>query len=277
MEKKEILNILIDNNISDNAFSYHFTSLESGIKILFEQRLKFGNITKMNDPMEFVSPSIFFETIKGLLSGEERKKIEKQLFSANMRKKTSVHIISLTHIENFLPQGNNLNKGWALSRMWAQYARNCSGCCLIFYHNKLLDSLNSQYENDILLHEPIEYNDDITSFVESANLKITTDNKNNDFSNFYLDDEKKRKLLFRKTKDFENEHEYRILLIKDTTNDDSQSRELFLDVKDSIVGIILGSRVPECFYDALSKLFKEENKIPFIYLQDWSLMKPILR
>lgn len=207
---------------------YHYTRFESCMKIIRSNTLLFGRLKDMNDINELYRP----------------------LYSTNLScentEKAQILIDKLQQIS--LTRDTKKMMGFDIPSMWGHYADKGNGVCLVFDKQKLLNLLS--------INALILYNDKITyssSFHSSISIKFDRLGNVKPFSKREL-----KQYFFSKTKDWENEQEYRILAI----NDINQER-LPLPLQDSIVAIImhnaLSTKKSETVFS--SKEFDELSKI----------------
>nr|MCR4823351.1 DUF2971 domain-containing protein [Treponema sp.] len=164
---------------------------------------------------------------------------------------------------------NLLFKGWARSRMWAQYAENHAGVCLVFDKNKLISIFENQiYKKNIsnIQHKPIEYSNNLVKFEETMSDISEIQDTQSDYKNFFLG-ESQLELLFQKCEDFRDENEYRFCLLNNTLQ--SPDDEMYIDYADSLKAIILGARFPE-----LAKIYVPDTIKQFRI--SWEYGKPVL-
>lgn len=180
---------------------YHYTSFESAVKIIETKSLKFGSLQRMNDINERYKHKY--------VSNKEKdfyvtiKDLEKEL--------SNIKQISLS-------QNTKKRCGFDIPAMWGHYAERGEGVCFVFDKQKILEEAkkNKCKSSRVLYQETcndIFYEDKYT--VKEFFIK-------------YL-----KSLFFTKTKDWSYEQEYRILNMKNTND------ELFLDVKDALLAIII--------------------------------------
>lgn len=233
----------------DDLFLYHYTSLSSACKIFESNSLKLSNLTNTNDPLEFLSPEncgfsscgdidykkVFYEL--RLLGQKRRNYVRmlcfcKDLFCTSEEWKNEKN-------QDFAD--NLLFKGLTRSRMWAQYADNHSGACLVFDKSEFQKAFKSLSNDDveILSDRAINY----TNYL--AELETSLEDINSgarviyDYSNFYLEEDKK-KFLFQKCQDYRDENEYRFCLINRALN--SPDEAMFVNYGTSLKAVILGQR-----------------------------------
>ena len=113
--------------------------------------------------------------------------------------------------------------------MWAQYADNHAGVCLIFDYKQLCDDFDAKFANKV--HDPIKYVNlyELDKLEENYWEPITT-----------LLDDAHVNLLFTKHDDFEHEQEYRFLAADRSLNRSNEN--LHLPIKNSFCGLITGKR-----------------------------------
>lgn len=233
----------------DDSFLYHYTSLSSACKIFENRSLKLSNLTNTNDPLEFLSTEAGGITVRG---DADIRKIFYELTISRKKRENFVRMICFCKDQfcnneewkNEKAQdfaANLLHKGWARSRMWAQYADNHNGVCLVFdkkLFKKQFDSL-ANADIKILQDRPITYTNYLTE-LESAMSDLTeTTGISDDYSNFYLD-EKRTQYLFQKCQDYRDENEYRFCLINQKLQ--SPEEAMFLKYGSSLIAVILGQR-----------------------------------
>ncbi|MBD5407400.1 MAG: DUF2971 domain-containing protein [Treponema sp.] len=133
---------------------------------------------------------------------------------------------------------NLLCKGWARVQMWAQYADNHKGTCLVFDKAKFQQQFKRLEKDGVRLKEQkITYTNNFSDFKSKMTPEIRKD-----ISEFYLD-EKRLSFLFRKCEDFHDENEYRFCIIDKTL--ESLDEIVSVDIGDSLEAVILGERVSQ--------------------------------
>lgn len=158
---------------------FHYTKLESALKIIATQSLKFGDFENMNDIAE-VKRDVY-----GMISTEViLKELEKY------------KSISLT-------LDNPSKRGFAIDPLWGHYAQNGNGVCLVFAKDKLISNLKEQFgEGAEVAH--IEYISDFSN-------AIFTEGNSLEKIRHYIK-HKIKDIFFTKSIDWEYEHELRILI-----------------------------------------------------------------
>lgn len=218
----------LQNEDGSPRFLYHYTKFDNAINILTVGRLFMCSLEKQNDPWESLTRENtgvmgrgepIEETCRNLRNHEcaiaERKNYVRQAsFSVDARCSHSIW-----------------RHGWNLTRMWAQYADNNAGVCLIFDYKQLHNDFDAAFANKTTPHfdRPINY---VNLFeldeLESRYWEATT----TFLDNAHID------LLFTKHDDFEHEQEYRFLAANRCLK--TSVDNLYLPVKKSFCGLITG-------------------------------------
>ncbi len=224
----------------DNQYLFHYTAYPSALNILLSHQLRLGSLEKMNDPLEFEDHHGQPLMYQGERSEEEYEEMVCDYEGAVSEKERSVRFASFS-MDRY-PCCNNFSKGWARSRMWAQYADNHKGVCLVFDKTNLIKAFESSFKNDVCRTycKEIDYTNNLQLLGDTLSLPCKS-----------LLTEDKIDFLFRKSADFRDEQEFRLLLINSTLRD---SKEIVsFSIADSICGVITGARFPTENKPALKK------------------------
>lgn len=157
---------------------YHYTSIDSALKILFYNSLKFGELKRMNDINEAYRNVFYPQGINLEMVNEELAKYRQ---------------ISLT-------RDNSPRRGYYIPAMWGHYAQKGMGVCLVFDKKELLSALTSDMKSG-----DIEYEDNYDGSILIQNQDIEV------FFERYM-----KELFFIKTSDWSYEQEFRILTKTDS-------------------------------------------------------------
>jgi len=259
---------------SNKNLIYHYTTSDLAIaKILKDGRLKFGLYKNMNDPFEFLHRQMEFSYCDDDL--QRSHDVLDKMFIAN-RKWESLRELCFCCDDFEFSAKNNLshpyNRGWARSRMWSQYADTHKGVCFVFDKDKLrkaiMDNLTpSTYQ---MLSDKVSYDDNLEEYHQINTVSEDEINNGSALSNFFTD-EKNRKYLFHKLKDYRDEQEYRFLIVDRGGKIDDE--EYFVSIKESICGIIVGCNF-ECAYLQNIKQYSGIYQIPAYWIKwDWDVPK----
>lgn len=245
--------------IENSPFLFHYTTYSSALGILISQQMRMGSLAKMNDPLEFEDHGKEGFVSHGDPSKEEFFAMARDFYNAVEEKENAVRLacfsmdLPRTDQENAY---NNLSKGWAHSRMWAQYADGHEGICLIFDKSNLIKA----FENSFKTTSCKTYCREITY---SNDLYSIQDELSKPCDSFLTQD--KIDFLFKKCADYRDEREFRLLLVdKDLKN---PTESVSFPVKKSLCGVITGAKFPKENRETLQRAIKHCNpKIKSFYI-----------
>jgi hypothetical protein len=208
--------------------------------------LKLSNLTNTNDPLEFVDFSGFASSLP-IGKNDDFDRISCELDVSSKRRRNFVRMICFCTFDdknnekaqNFAD--NFLHKGWARSRMWAQYADNHAGVCLVFDKDEFKKCFDSLANNniEILKDKKIEY----TNYISKLESAMSPKGIQCDYSDFYLESDRKD-FLFYKCEDYRDENEYRFCLINRALK--SPDEAMFVNYGVSLKAVIFGQRFSNC-------------------------------
>ncbi|MFH1288222.1 MAG: DUF2971 domain-containing protein [bacterium] len=248
--------------ISTNDAVFHYTRRTTALeKILFEDCFKFSSLMNGNDPYEYKSKMI------GAVGCGWNDIVEKEIHkTCRMVDKLLLKNTSfLSCCANTIDENNSLiNHGCLKSRMWSQYGENHEGICLVFLKEKLLRLIYENYKKDeyLIYNGDVDYRECINDYGGHNSLHINGNTFSDSITPMDIAinhiDRYHEKLLFRKQLDYEDEQEYRIVLLQKKDKIDSVSVPKF-DVSKCLVGIILGDRFPDVYKPTIEKICKDMN------------------
>ena len=255
----------------ENQYLFHYTTFSSALGILLSQQMRLGPLVNKNDPLEFEDHRDDCRAIDGYPSNEELSIIKGNYKNAADEKERSVRFASFAMDMPFYnpPKDsqencyNNLSKGWARSRMWAQYAENHKGVCLIFDKNNLVKSFQSTFNSCETYCKKVIYTNNLYPLKESLekNCKSLLTLEKIDF-------------LFQKCQDYRDEQEYRLLLINKKLKNSKKMVEF--SISDSLCGVISGVRFPDENKLSLKTAMKYFNSKIKYFLILWNYGMPYL-
>ena len=234
-----------------NRYLFHYTSYSSALGILLSGKIRLGSLPYKNDPLEFQDHRNDAIVFHGNPSNEELALRMRRFKDAVIEREKTVRFASFSMD---LPEGsqgeyyNNLSKGWARSRMWAQYADNHKGVCLIFDKTNLIKSFTRTFKSKTCKTHcgEIDY---------TNNLYPIKDVLESSAESFLSSD--KIDFLFKKCEDFRDEQEFRLLLIDDKLKDDKEI--VSFPISKSICGVIPGEKISKENLAPLKKAVKACN------------------
>ncbi|MEF3306259.1 DUF2971 domain-containing protein [Paenibacillus sp. GYB003] len=127
-----------------NKYLYHYTTNETALEhILTSNELRFSPLIKTNDPKE-TKDWQFSYRIDSIDRNKELPDIA-HLFKEELQRRCKVVCFTRDDPRKFVSgQSRILHRGYCRPRMWAQYANNHTGVCLVFDKSKLNDLIINQ-------------------------------------------------------------------------------------------------------------------------------------
>lgn len=188
------------NEMAYNGYHlFHYTSLESAIRIILTKSLRFGEFANMNDIAEIRKESFGY--------------CEPEIM---LRVLSKYRAISLTFDKVD-------NRGFAINTLWGYYADKGRGACLVFNKERLLNEYR-QLRCDGMSDELY-----INYLSENSNalfLEGNTEKEIEEYVNHNIAD-----IFYTKDKCWEHEQELRLLVKSD--------KDVSLSISDSLIGAII--------------------------------------
>ena len=243
-----------------NKYLYHYTTAETALEhILVSNELRFSPLIYTNDPRE-TKDWEFSCNIDGIDKSKELPDIY-DLFKEELQKKCKVVCFTRDNPKKFVSgQSKILHRGYSHPRMWAQYANNHKGICLVFDKSKLNEIIFNQvgFLGDIF-QGAVSYrdiNEDSKAFSLDCSKLLQLG-----VESFYKYHLKKhlKSLIFEKLQDWSSELEYRWALISSTS-----SYEYF-SIEGAVSGIVLGNDFSQDDIETVLQ-YTESYMIPVIQL-----------
>ena len=239
-------------------YLFHYTKAGTFESIINNQELWFNNINKTNDPYENKKFDFYSKTEKKDISGEYKKidddEEDAQVWffrQLNRMKNRIVKTISFCCGDyNVNPLVDNNRPGYFYPRMWAQYADNSKGVCLVFDKHKLLKELKSVLKkNYFVFNREVTYTNIIDNNYSNYIKNLIVSRNNNYFKRRKFNDAKKIRenlceniydYYFTKDIDWSGEKEYRIILINQEKNSNTKEERCKFNLLDCLECCILG-------------------------------------
>lgn len=228
-----------------DEYLYHFTSIDKAVLILDSDSLRLSKITSMNDTLE-AKPKM---SKKNISSNGTVKRIFDEINKIN---KNFIQLICFTKdtiVEKVAKDQITVltdysGRGFALPRMWAQYAHNNDGVCFVFNKSVLLSATHKQLGGNLISEGDIKYVSQYTpfNFNYEDSLQFLINNNSEINKSFYFADFLKKNKeytnynYFFKLDDWLNENEFRILAYGD-------ENLVIKQISDSLVGVIIGEQI----------------------------------
>lgn len=228
----------------------HYTQCKTAVDLILKNRhIRLGPLTATNDPRETktwrfaVGTSGHYEISP---SSKELDALSKRNPDFDRILKHGCKIFCVSQdAENAFKQDIS-NRSYGKPRMWAQYAGNHTGVCLLFDKLILHKTLESTFGQQNIWCDPVQYGDfhdvGVPGWMEHMDaFQLSAD----DIGTYGLEtvlrkhrEKHYRVFFFRKNKDLEQESEYR-WIIRGNTNDPE-----FIPIEDVLRAILLGIDFP---------------------------------
>ncbi len=225
---------------SSELYVYHYTSCSTLLeKILPSFQLRLSTFSKTNDPREYKEWTFAFGARNNFGKDLQLDEIEKR--ASELLKGTCRLLCTTADAPDSagVSIDNIYGRGFCRPRMWAQYAENHRGACLVFDRAQLDRGIREAFISRSILSGAVAYVNrprapDLrapNAFILDADaIRVWGLEKATDihFSSFY------KGLFFEKAKDWSDEREYR-WLVRGRDNED-----LFVNVKEVMKGVMVG-------------------------------------
>lgn len=221
---------------NDNLIA-HYTKAETAIEhILPTNLLRFSALTKTNDPKENLERSIDINCTRAHATDLE-----------NIHQLASESYKTYTRISCFARAKEGASPyrfSFFRTRMWAQYAQNNQGVCLLFERDTLFRTIKKQVGGEsLIVQNEIEYldldelyhlypHDDLVTidYERIKTLGVSAAIRENIKAN--------SPTFFRKDSDWSGEQEYRVLVFDPRL----EGEYAYYDLEQSLKAVILGTR-----------------------------------
>lgn len=251
---------------------YHYTTKSTALDFILKDRtLKLGSISKTNDPKEKKQWS-FTPATNGAsdLTKVNAKDLSEGLSRA-LKQNTKVACfcrdqqpLSGDHIRDIF------FRGWSKPRMWAQYAENHTGVCLVFDRQRLDEAVvrafgfySKVYRGEVLyVNRSIAYDwgGDFTAHMDAINQHGFDRYAEMHFDEF------RRTLFFEKMHDWRDESEFRWIVA------DNDAEDKFVNIAASLVGIIYGD---EAGPEVIKQMMGLTSDLPLLHMSlQWKNSSP---
>lgn len=278
----KIWRTLFTDDFDFTQYLYHYTSVEKAIKIIFSKELWFSKISKTNDTTES-KLRIQFKTddSKMLISEDNRTSdIRKYLtqsnddirllcFSRDMAlSEEELNFAIDLHRNHIKDQYFDISgRGFALPRMWSQYASNHEGVCFVINKKKFDAKLESV---SYLRQQVVEYENFLTCYEIKETQLNHLHSRVNKYFNGRLsfldlinnDDHFIKYNYFTKQKDWENEREYRYIAAVDGVKEPNIKIEGLFDYVEAIV---VGEKIDPAYELAIRKMIENKCDVKKIF------------
>lgn len=225
--------------IDTSRFVYHHTRAAPAIEfILHDMSLRLNPLRDTNDPGDLgLGGPVVGDRDDDMLFFELQRLMSRRTLACFSQDGPS------TTYQPNLPLGP---QGYARDRMWAQYAENHRGICLVFDREALRSSFEAKLSpRGIVLADKVCYSEQV-GFEPARYDKAEYQGMGRPEWLRLACERVARKSSFVKRRDWESEQEYRLLFIPNLPSE-GQVQET-IDIRDSLVAICVGHRFPQGFF-----------------------------
>ena len=246
--KKNIGNSDIFQFFEDqDRFLYHYTSANTALEyILKNKQLMLDRYINTNDPKETKTWQFAISTNeKRDLSGYCLNELSER-FTRVLKHRTNLVCFSQ---DSTLTGDHTIDmyaRGFGKSRMWAQYADNHKGVCLIFKKEELCKAVKNQFAGDkfLVYSEPVIYEDRLIWEVNEPPHGFVIDVDYLEKFGFYKYVKAHFKryykaLFFEKVKDWSSENEFRVVIFGE------KEETFYLNIDGAMAGVVFGTDCTE--------------------------------
>lgn len=152
---------LFDERLDTKKYLFHYTTIENAVKILYGNSLKFSKISRANDTLEskprihIDSDQELFRNVIKYFREMNNECLQILCFTMDLDKKCTSEFSN--ELDDKERMTNFAGRGYSLPRMWAQYAANNRGICLVFDKQGLINLIKNSLRSFLLVYQPISY------------------------------------------------------------------------------------------------------------------------
>lgn len=229
----------------------HYTRFETAVDLILRNKsLRLGPLSATNDPRETKTWHFAVGTSRShenSPSSAELKELSKRNVDFDRILKHGCKVLCVSQDAEKAFKQDIPDRAYGKPRMWAQYAGNHSGVCLILDKESLHETLETTFASrQTLTSGPVEYGDfhDVRSpgwMNHMDAFQLSAD----DIATHGLEsvlhrhrDKHLKVFFFRKNKDWESESEYRWILLGETNEPE------FIPIDKALRAILLGVDFP---------------------------------
>lgn len=229
-----------------STYLYHYTSSEKALDYIFKSKLlRFGEYTKTNDPKETKTWQFDLGSTENRDFSKHRMEELSSWLTRELKGRARLICLSMDkepitgiHLDDIF------NRGYCKPRMWAQYAKNHTGLCLVFDRKRLTKLIHKQVGSSCRLYSgPVKYVDrgiarDLWRDTQyTINIDILEDEGRAIYAARHLESYWE-KLYFEKMTDWKDECEWRFVAFANSDSD------LYVAYTGALDGIVFGDETP---------------------------------
>lgn len=235
----------------------HYTRKDTALeKILYTKKIKLGQLLFTNDPKEsagirgsFAVPNSTDPEVSSIAHEVH------EIASTIRLEEWKVLCLSRNRTERGVRSGllDPLSKGYGKPRMWAQYAENHAGICLVFNGKQLAANIRNAFEyrdGITVYHGPVTYRNYKTI---SPSPPVTPHNPQrygeDEIRHFFH--ENYEEIFLVKNSDWRGETEYRWLIHGTTKSSE------YVSIEGTLKSVLVGMNFPDVYIPTLTQLCRD--------------------
>ena len=222
----------------EDGLLYHYTTIGAAKLILRDMKLKLSDPTHFNDPSDCSLAELSLEDYRGY------HKVE-----------TSWNSIRIACFTTNWKEGNVWHYGYNHPRMWAQYANNNTGVCIVIDKSALKKENQHIFKSHRHSIRKVRYSNAPERY---SNIYKLNPSNFYDKAELYSDE-----LFFCKNLDWKDERETRLIGFEFPD---------YLSIKDSIAFIVLGAYISIDEYKQLVSIINDVNSVSYKKLGEKSFV-----
>jgi hypothetical protein len=223
-----------------NQYVYHYTQWDRLLDIS-ETGFRLSALSKFNDPRESQAWTLDLE-----LSDRSSAVVMHELESAVADIRSRIRVGAFARDEPYgavLYQGR---RGFARPRMWAQYAGNHTGVCIVFDRTALDGSVRRRYPaggNSWTRDDAVRYVEIASQDPAFEKLIISGGSVLRCVESLFMSNQ--GEIFFVKHKDWADEYEYRWVHYAADISEDAEGP--YIDIKGNVAALVLGSEFRDSY------------------------------
>jgi hypothetical protein len=241
--------------IETDKYLYHFTTLSTALEyILKDKVIRLSPLKYVNDPKETTWSFMYDESVNKI---EEKEWINIfETFRTHSKVFCACSDINRTREEQSQDMMLYRGRGFNHARMWAQYADNHQGVCIVLDKQKLINNCKKSFDGLEIYYDTVQYSDELFAaendnpyYIDSELLKT----KGHIITAHELIKKHWKHYYFRKLRDWRDEEEFRIVIV------DNSVDYIYIDIKNALKGIIVGYQFNDVYLPSLRTIVDDIN------------------
>jgi hypothetical protein len=248
----------------------HYTNASTAFEHILPGKLRLSPYRLMRDPAENkdLLPSVASRRYRPS-APRTTPEVHAHIYAHIQAARDRMRVLSLTRDAEDRGDISSFDCCWSRPRMWEQYGDDHRGACLLFDQARLERAIREQWPDERTRQlGNVDYRRDGSAEVYQLTVlapRILGDEEDPVRAVPDYIDVNRDAYFFLKSDDFATEYEYRVVL---TAGDDLDDYA-YVDYGDSLVGVVLGERVPEWqepgAVEACSRINVKLGRVDWVY------------